>query len=354
LKKIWYYLNLIENLKIIKMLRTYKPLDNHAIFVYQIHVQHLICDVWCNAVDGQSCKDLLSEKFEIIYLAKEWVKIAVDEIYELCKLLTNDERASIREAFFINNDIESLCNGLSIPIELNTLHSVVEEKMKPLLIRFYNELISSKEKLDYYNKLIENSDNYKFCPCCGLTPVESAESHYREDNDHYLPKAEYPYASVNFGNLPPLCGKCNKKCKSTKNPFENGKKSFYPFKSLDKEFEITVRVNDSDATNYLELTESELVISFNNDPDKVNTWKWLFKIDTRYNEEIRQFSKTELRILANRFRRNEERKQGMTYEDILNDAIEDYDLDKYDDRKFLKAPFLREILNKPEWLTIYR
>lgn len=335
------------------MLRTYKPLDNHTIFIYQTYVQNLICEVWSNAIEGQSCQDLLSVEFEMIYLARDWVKITLDEIYEICKGLSDDERAAIREAFFINNDIESLCEGLSIPIGLNTLHVVVEQKMKPFLVRFYNELINSKEKLDYYNHLVENNSNYDFCPCCGLIRIESTESPFREDNDHYLPKADYPFASVNFTNLPPLCSKCNKKWKTVKNPFENGRISFYPFKPLEKEFEISVRINDSDSTDYLELNEQEVAIGFNNDANKVDTWNWLFGITTRYNEEIRQFSKTELRILANRFKRNEERKQDMTYGEVLNDAIEDYDIDKYDDRKFLKAPFLREILNKPEWLATY-
>lgn len=78
-----------------------------------------------------------------------------------------------------------------------------------------------------------------------------------------------------------------------------------------------------------------------------------FNIKSRYNEEVRQFSKAELRTLANRFRRNEARRQGLSYREILNDAIEDYEIDNYDDRKFLKAPFLKEILNKPEWVDVY-
>jgi hypothetical protein len=335
------------------MLRTYKPLENHVIFIYQTYVQHLICEVWCNAIDGQNCQDLLSEDFEVLYLARDWVKIGVDQIYEVCKTLDDNERAAIREAFFVNNDIEPLCEGLSAPIELNTLHIVVEQRMKPLLVRFYNELISSKEKLDYYNSLVENNNNYDFCPCCGLIRIESKESPFREDNDHYLPKAEYPFSSVNFTNLPPLCSKCNKKWKTIKSPFENGRLSFYPFKPLENEFDIRVEINDSDSTNYLALNEPELELAFNNDASKVDTWNWLFGIKTRYNEEIRQFTKSELRTLANRFKRNEERKQGMTYEQILNDAISDYDIDKYDDRKFLKASFLREILTKPEWLAAY-
>ncbi len=336
------------------MLRTYKPLENHPIFLYQTHVQHLICEVWCNAVDGQICQDLLTEDFEVIYLARDWVRAAVDEVYEICKGLSDDERAAIREAFFINNDIESLCEGSSSPIELKALHLVVEQKMKPLLVKFYNDLISSQQKLDYYNDLVNNNDDYDFCPCCGLIRIESNESPFREDNDHYLPKAEYPFASVNFGNLPPLCSKCNKKWKTVKNPFENRRKSFYPFKPLDNEFEISVEINDSDTTDYLSLNESEVEIGFNNDVDKVDTWNWLFGINTRYNEEIRQFSYSELRLLKLKFERNKKRNHNLTYREVISDVIEEYNMDKYDDRKFLKASFLKEILNKPEWLATYK
>lgn len=335
------------------MLRTYKRLRNHGIFLYQTHVQHLVCEVWCNALDGQSAQDLLSKEFELIYSARDWVKESVDGIYEICKALTDDERAAIREAFFINNDIESLCEGALSPIELNTLHLVVEQRMKPLLVRFYNELINSKEKLDYYNKLVENNNNYDFCPCCGLIRIESNESPFREDNDHYLPKAEYPFASVNFANLPPLCSKCNKKWKTIKNPFENGRISFYPFKALENEFEINVSINESDSTDYLLLSEQEIVLGFNNDVGKVDTWNWLFGISIRYNEEVRQFSKTELRLLKFKFEKNKMRNHNLTYHEVVSDVIEEYIIDKYDDRKFLKASFLREILTKPEWLATY-
>lgn len=335
------------------MLRTYKSLKSHTVFQYQIHVEHLICNVWCRAEEGIVCQDLLTPEFEPIYSSRVWVKTAVDDIYEFCKNLSDEERASIKEAFYTNNDIEALCEATASPIELNTLAIVVEQRIKPLLVRFYSDLISTKDKLQYYNDLIELNGNTKFCFCCGLSPIESAESRYREDNDHYLPKAEYPFASVNFSNLPPLCSKCNKKCKTTKNPFENGRKSFYPFKPLDSEFEIGISIASTVNVNYLDLKENEITLSFNNDADKVATWQWLFLINTRYNEEIRQFSKSELRILANRFKRNFERKKGETYEQIINDVIDDYEFDKYDDRKFLKRSFLREVLNNPEWIAVY-
>ena len=336
------------------MLRTYKPLTYHLVFVYQKYFQNLICEVWCNAQNGTACIDLLNEEFEQIYLTRGWVKDAVDEIYELCKTLTDAQRADIREAFVVNNEIEELCEATKRPVALSQLPSIVENKMKPFLVKCYSDLIPAKEKLEYYNNLMENQKaNYKFCPCCGLLPIESSISRYREDNDHYGPKSDFPFAAVNFLNLAPLCSKCNKKCKSTKNPFENNRKSFYAFKALDQEFEITITISSTDTTNFGELQQGEVSLTLNNDTNKVDTWDWLYQIRSRYNEEVIQFSKTELRILANRFKRNTDRKQGSSYEQILNDEIENYTIDKYDDRKFLKASFLKEILSKPEWMAVY-
>jgi hypothetical protein len=335
------------------MLRTYKPLATHRIFNYQNLVEQLVSEVWCNAKAGVTCVSLLSAEFEKIYSSRDWVKKAVDEIYELCKAMTDDDRADIREAFFVNNLIEDLCEALKKPIELDSLPAVVSKGMKEFLIKCYSELISKKDKLDYYNDLIKKNKSFKFCPCCGLHSIESVESKYREDNDHYLPKAEYPFASVNFSNLPPLCSKCNKKHKSTKNPFENGRRSFYPFKPLPEVFKITVAIKDSITTDYSSLKQNEIDFSFNNEPDKVDTWDWIFNIKSRYNEEIRQFSKTELRMLFNRFRRNQRAKLSIPYDQVVNEIIEDYDIDKYDDRKFLKMAFFQEMLNKPEWMAVY-
>lgn len=336
------------------MLRTYRPLKDHPVFVYHNYIQNLVCEVWCNAQDGTFCIDLLCNEIMELYSKRNWVKAAIDEIYELCKALTGSQRADIREAFVLNNEIEDLCEGRKRPVALDQLPNVVEKKMKPFLIKCYDDLIRAKEKLDYYNQLIESQETKcKSCPCCGLDSMESSESRYREDNDHYAPKFDYPFASVNFFNLVPLCSKCNKKYKSTKNPFENRRKSFFAFKALDCEFSITISINSTALTNYGELHQDEVSLAFNNDADKVDTWNWLYNIKDRYNEEVRQFSKTELRTLANKLWRNQNRGQNETYEQILADQIEDYCIDRFDDRKFLKAAFLREMLQKPEWMAVY-
>ena len=229
--------------------------------------------------------------------------------------------------------------------------------MKPLLVKFYDYLIDRAEipgdKLDYYNKLLTANPSFKTCPCCGLSLIESAESHYREDNDHYLPKADFPFASVNFNNLVPICSKCNKKCKSTKNPFEAGRISYYAFDTTHIPLEVTINIIDDNGIDYGNLTENNIMIDVNGNENMSMTWDWLFKIKERYNKETRDFSKTELRIIANRLYRNNTRKTGLTYEEILDDTIDDYEIEIYEDRKFLKRPFLQSIKNKPEWMAVY-
>ena len=338
------------------MLRTYHPI-NHPIFTLHSYLEHLVCQVWCNASDASTCSNLPDANFETIYNAYDWLKADVDAIYEKCKLLTGGQRADIREAFNINNRIAELCAGTLVPIELETLPDVVKDDMKPLLIKFYDYLIDRSEvpgdKLDYYNQLRLANPEFKFCPCCGLSPIESAETHYREDNDHYLPKADFPFATVNFKNLVPLCSKCNKKCKSTKNPFEAGRVSFFAFDITHMPIGVSVSINDSTDLDYRTLRIIDIEIDFNSDANKISTWDWLFRIKERYNEETRGFSKTELRTIANRLLRNNKRKSGLTYEEILDDTIEDYEIEMFEDRKFLKRPFLQTIKKKPEWMAVY-
>jgi hypothetical protein len=334
------------------MLRVYQPIANHPIYTLHSQLEHLICEVWCNA-NATPCENLLQPAFRIIYNAYPWLKIDIDAIYTKCIPITNPEKIAIRTAFNINNRIEELCNGTLAPIYLNALPDVAKDDMKPLLVKFYNNLLDlglvAGNKLQFYNQLIETS-KFSTCPCCGLNPIESAETHYREDNDHYLPKADFPFASVNFKNLVPLCGKCNKKCKGSKNPIEAGRRAFFPYNLTPYSIEVRMQLVNNPDINFEALRSQDIAINFIGDAPKISTWDWVFEIEERYNEEVRKFSKTELRILANRKRvRNRE----ITYSDIIDEEIINFEIDKYDDRKFLKISFYEAIKNRPDWMAVY-
>jgi hypothetical protein len=340
------------------MLRLYKPIE-HDIFTLHNLLEKVVCEVWCTACDD-SCDDKLEQAFKDIYhytYRGNPLKDEVERIYDIFKGLTSEVRTQVREAFITNNNIESLCNGTS-PVYLQTLPAVVESDIKPLFKWCYETLLENKlvagDKMDYYNQLIKHPANdFDTCPCCGLIDFESAESIRREAYDHYLPKATYPFASVNFKNLVPLCYKCNSDRKSKKDPIEDDRVAFYPFSSEEHSIECSYTFNVDIISDTKQVNLDKLSISFTGNVPKTETWKWLFAIEDRYNDYIKSKAKSWLRELATRFEKNNKREQGLSYLEVINDDIEIYEDDKYSEKKFLKIAFLKAIKNDAVFISVY-
>lgn len=335
------------------MLRLYKSLETDPIFSLQLYVEHLVCEVWCNA-NATPCQDLLLADFKIIYDAYGWLKASIDDIYEKCVLLTPDEKEAIREAFIINSQIENLCNGNTVPVYLNSLPIIVETEMKPLLVYFYEVLLERARvpgtKKNYYENLITTNE-FRFCPCCGMTDFELEDSKYREAFDHYLPKSIFPFSSINFENLVPLCYKCNSDRKGTKNPIENNRKTYYPFSKDEHEIQIKFTIDNSVDLDKLE--RKDLKIDIIGDAEKIDTWDDLFDIKDRYNDVSRSFTKTHLQKIKRRHSIYAKNNPDWTYENSLDELIADYEFDKYEDKKFLKIPLMLELKNNPSLIEVY-
>jgi hypothetical protein len=333
------------------MLRLYKPIA-HDIFKLHGILEHLLCSVWCEACDD-ACETKLNAAFKALYDKYGWLKKEVDAIYEKCKSLTADERKAIKDAFYTNNKIEELCNG-SKPVYLEALPAQVKDDIKPLLVDFYETLLERGDvpgtKKDYYEKLIKESD-FQYCPACGLIDFEHEDSKRREAFDHYLPKSEYPFASVNFHNLVPLCYKCNSDRKKTKDPIKNNRKAFYPFANEAHDISITLDIDKSKDVDKLE--RDDLTITLTGDSEKIETWDWLFDISERYNDKVRQRIKTYLRELKNRYRQQKKDNPALTFVNIIDREIALYEEDKYSDWKFLKIPLLNELKLRTDLIEVY-
>lgn len=335
------------------MLRLYKPIS-HDIFKLQQMLQHLVCLVWCEASKTDTCESKLDPEFGPLYSSYGWLKQKVDEIYQLCIPLKPSERQAIKHAFEANNKIEALCNGTIKPVYLKDLPSVVEYKMKPLLIGFYEELLEKARvpgtKKEYYEKLIDENQ-FKDCPCCGLVYFEPKDSVNREAFDHYLPKIKYPFASINFQNLVPLCYKCNSDRKRAKDPIENGGKAFYPFSTGNHDIQIKIIIDKSKDLRTLE--RKDLTVELIGDNDRISTWNRLFDTNERYNDASRDMLKSMLRKIKRRHTYYRSLDKTWTYDKTLDQLITDYEFDKYDDKKFLKIPIMTELKNCSDLIEVF-
>jgi len=332
------------------MLRTYTAIEHPITKLHSI-LEYLICEVWCKASQHNICSDLLDVDFKELYDQLDWLKNDTDTIFEKCRPLTHIERQSIIDAFSLNNNIEQLCNGTNLPIELDLLPDVVKVEMKGLLESFYTRLLDIKkvpgEKLDYYNLLVKGN-KFNTCPVCGLANIETPDSKYIEDYDHFFSKAKYPFLAVNFKNLVPTCDKCNKKHKGTKQPLEKNGKAYFPFQVDRAAIEISIKLKKIDFDEDKKLSEKP-TINFTGDADKNETWDWLFNIEERYTGEFKRYAFSWMRTLKKEI----EFCTTHSAEEYIDFKIKNYKCDKYDEMKFLKIALLQEIKTKPEWMAVY-
>lgn len=333
------------------MLRLYKPITDD-IFMLQGYLEYLVCKIWCGE-QKENCETYLDANLKPLFKKYEWFRNDIKIIYEECKKLSLEDKKQIIDTFITLKNINEVCDGNTVPLKVEQLPNVVGKLMKPFFVKCYESLLERSlvpgDKLKYYNSLIKQND-YKFCPCCGYVSFESAESNYREAYDHYLPKSEYPFASVNFFNLVPLCYKCNSDRKSTKNPVD-GRKAYYPF-SLNPEthkIDIQVKFSHIQIKDYDDFDKKELEIELLGDNEKCNTWDNVFDIKERYNEQVRSFSKNLLKLIKKKFNREAHK----SYIQIIDEEIDDFEDDKYSDRKFLKIAFLKEVKNCKDIIDVY-
>lgn len=290
---------------------TYVP---HKIEKMQEFIDFIFFEVWCKAPIGlvfhpnlfEGNLDLKAIMSEFGFSprapkrGKRFYK-NVQIIYRLFAPLSALEIDQFREWYRGNNDIEKVCaNDPSVKIaryaDISTNHKEISEQ----LAIFFKDLYSPLLKLSYLrSKIGEVDDHYQTfmtankkgkCPFCGVNDILGANHKKREAYDHYLPKALYPFNSINFKNLVPACHHCNSNYKTSQNPAHRPKDPigtaqrravFYPYTAERYTIEVQVSLQHSDIAN---LTPADIDLQFG--PailnEKIETWKDVYDIEERY------------------------------------------------------------------------
>ncbi|WP_412461165.1 HNH endonuclease [Pseudomonas sp. SC11] len=142
---------------------------------------------------------------------------------------------------------------------------------------------------EHYKSFVQVNSQGK-CPFCGINDLFIEYHTKREAYDHYLPKAIYPFNSINLKNLAPSCHHCNSSYKSTKNPAYSPKdpagvmsrrKAFYPFSTIPYSIGLEVKLLHADIKN---LVPSDIDLSFSPPmlTEEISTWKDVYGIEERY------------------------------------------------------------------------
>lgn len=220
----------------------------------------------------------------------------VEDIYKIVSLFDDGKKELLESYYKTNSNIKNLCEDKSIkPISYKVLE-VFDSGLSNKIESFNNLLYGSgsilalKELLNissfkehYYKFITENKNR---CLFCGLEKLETVEN-YRSDYDHFLPKAKYPFVSINLKNLAPTCDKCNKKFKGSIDPLykkdkTTRRKVIYPY-SLDKyDFDIGIEIlNIQDSKGKIEPENVKVDLQVNTN-EETNTWNSVYNIKNRY------------------------------------------------------------------------
>ncbi len=289
---------------------TYVP---HAMEKMQEFIDFIFFEVWCKAPIGLAFRlDLFENEPDLREVlsafgfaanaperGKQFYK-DIKAIYELFAPLTSVQIGQFKQWYQANNDIEKVCaNDPAVQIaryvDIAAIHPDLSERLASFFKRLYSQqlldLAALREKIgqidEHYQAFMQTNTTGK-CPFCGLSDIKGVRHTKREAYDHYLPKALYPFNSINFHNLVPTCHECNSAYKLSRDPACNAagrRKAFYPYATGSHDIEITVDLNSPDIDR---LTPTDIQLTFGPATlhEEIETWKEIYGLNERYKAKL--------------------------------------------------------------------
>lgn len=287
---------------------TYVP---HQMEKMQTFIDFIFHEVWCKATTsgpfGLNLFDAnveLREVMEAFYYSDaqgaDFFYGHVERIYGLFSALTAVQINQFQQWYRGNNDLEKVCANdpathlaryADIAVNHKDLAAQLGAFFKGLYSQSLLDLAALRAKIgdinDHYQTFVATNKAGK-CPFCGIGDIKGEHHSKREAYDHYLPKALYPFNSINFRNLAPACHECNGTYKLSKDPAHNlagRRKAFYPFAAAAQIIDIQVALQHSDIEN-LKPTDVQMQFGPAAITEEIETWKDVYGIEERYKAKL--------------------------------------------------------------------
>lgn len=228
------------------------------------------------------------------------LKALFKQFFNEFKKLPQGRKVDLLSEFREHNKIQERCGDEFNVTKFwkDTTYQAFAKSAKSLFEFMYDETLNtacyrnfSGEDLHGHYAAYRISYGSPMCPFCGLEDYVDLhpDLHIRDAYDHYLHKAEYPFAAINFHNLFPMCKQCNSDAKRQKDIlFKEGtvirRRAPYPANDV---FDLDVEIKDALGPGLhasIKLTTVTDALSL----DKFNTWLSIFCIKERYEGRIKQ------------------------------------------------------------------
>ena len=340
-----------------------KPLvyKYHQISKFQSFINYLFLEVIFNndilENNDAYSNDLLIDKYKSILnnVSNEHLYDSLLIIYKICKDLNKVDLKLLRTAVHCNNKIEQLCSGDESPItyrEINKIDHQLTIELKKIFGKLYKHVINLQPVYSKYGKKDEfyklMIDTETVCHCCGVGAMINIHQNPVGALDHYFPINHYPFSSINFKNLIPICDICNSKYKTQKDTLfllktrtkfgvkrtsTTKHKAFFPYSDEYDLVNVSVEISSDDLKN---LSKKDISIKYllENRDEEILNWERLFKVSETHKANLLS---------------NESREYINQQFDIINTFDLDFDSyysklsnNMFYDKNFIRLPFLKE------------
>ncbi len=244
----------------------------HQMEKMQEFIDFIFYEVWCKAPAGAPFStDLFIANPDLhdVMLAFQWGDTAggdffyshIERIYGLFAGLNPVQIDQFKLWYQSNNDLEKVCANDPAPQLARYADIAVDhEDLSKQLATFFKGLYSKnllglkalKDEIgdinDHYQAFMTINTTGK-CPFCGIGDIKGIHHTKRDAYDHYLPKALYPFNTINFRNLAPACHECNSTYKLSKDPVNSAtgrRKAFYPYANPNYRIELNLDLGKPD------------------------------------------------------------------------------------------------------------
>jgi len=330
------------------MLYTYKYTENHRIESLQKYIEFFF-ETMFREEETTFTDNLIHENFKGIVNSCTNLGTYLKNVFEEYKKLDKQSRDCVIEGFKNNNLIDKLCCGEVEPIHYADISKPLSEYLKELFIYLYDGVLNTSAYIFNHSNMKEHFDEsrqlnkkYKYCPFCGLYRLNSNFDIKRDEYDHYLPKTKYPFNSVNFRNLVPICNECNTKYKKAKDPlFKDDDKSkrrkvFYPYDTIMDNMNFKLLIV-SQGESYITDDDLSIEITSNlNRYEEIESWDDIFEIKKRYVAEIKDKINMWLESFIIHIYKKAKDRQGFDFNRLLDEYLSDLDYLRFDEQNFLK------------------
>lgn len=304
---------------------------NHPIYTFHDHIYHIFRNIFYYDLPIYDEQKLVHRDFRsCINSSEKRLLNPLKEIVILYHQLPYLEKLKLQHALDINNNLSIFDDCTLDLISFTEIHPSISVKLKDFFESLWsdypqNSTIENKfgTVKDHYDKLT-HEDNFDFliCPFCGIDSFEPAEGLHREEYDHLLAKASYPFIAVNFKLLFPCCKKCNQQEKKKKDPlyeiinplYKNVRArriAHYPYDSTLKLNSLSIQIklknkyNNETLETLLRSVEWEIVILRNGVQDnRDESWDEVYGIKRRFTERLGRLEKQWYSELIRKFKSN--------------------------------------------------